>query len=100
MGKTVSAAQAKARFSDLIAQVAFGGERFVIERRGKPVAALISIKDLKRLEEAHDSKARPLGALALVGAWGDVEEADLESVIASIYAERERETGRAIELED
>ena len=88
------------RRDPLVAQVAIGGERFVIERRGKPVAALISIEDLKRLEETHDTKERPLGALALVGAWGDVEEADLESVITSIYAQRERETGRAVELED
>ena len=99
MGKTVSAAQAKARFSDLVARVAVAGERFVIERRGKPVAALISIEDLKRLQQTHDTRERPLGALALVGAWGDVEETDLESVIASIYAQREWETGRAVELE-
>src|SRR3972149_5131567 len=60
------AAQAKAHLSDLMAQVAHGGEHYVIERRGKPLAALISVDDLERLEQGRAPSARPQGALAAV----------------------------------
>jgi hypothetical protein len=36
--------------------------------------------------------------LALVGAWGEVEEQDLDVVLEEIYAERERDIGRAVDL--
>ena len=41
---------------ELLARVGYGGEQFVLERRGKPLAALISIEDLQRLEslESHE----------------------------------------------
>jgi prevent-host-death family protein len=98
VAKRISAAQAKAHFSALVAQVAYGGEHYVIERRGKPLAALVSVDDLQRLE-ALASPARPQGALALVGAWREVEEGDLDALIADIYAQRARDTGRAVSLE-
>lgn len=98
MAKRISAAQAKAHFSALVAQVAYGGEHYLIERRGRPLAALVSVDDLDRLEQVPlVPKAR--GALALVGAWREVEEQDLDALIADIYAERARDTGRTVSLE-
>ena len=38
-------------FSDTINRVAYGGERIVLHRRGKDVAAVIPIDDLTLLEE-------------------------------------------------
>lgn len=38
-----------------------------------------------------------MGALALVGAWSDPEERDLDTVLEEIYAERERDTGRPVD---
>jgi len=98
VAKRISAAQAKAHFSALVAQVAYGGEHYVIERRGKPLAALVSVDDLQRLEELG-ALSRPRGALALVGAWREVEERDLDALIADIYAQRARDTGRVVSLE-
>ena len=66
MTKRISAAQAKAHLSDLMAQVAYGGEHYVIERRGKPLVALVSVDDLERLEQGRATSARPQGALAAV----------------------------------
>jgi prevent-host-death family protein len=40
--------------SDLLNRVAYVGERVVLERRGKPVAALVSIDDLELLERLED----------------------------------------------
>lgn len=99
MAKRVSAAQAKAHFSALMAEVAHGAQHFIIERRGKPLAALVSVDDLERLEQGQPTTARPLGALALVGAWQEVEDRDVEALIADIYARRKRDRGRRVELE-
>ena len=89
--------EAKAQLSALMARVGYGGERF-IERRGRPLAALVGVGDLERLEREGDAPSRPLGVLGLVGAWGEVEGRDLESVVGGIYAERERDTGRQVSL--
>jgi len=100
VAKRVSAAQAKEQLSALVAEVAYGGGRYVIERRGRPLAALVSVDDLKRLEEAQASSGRPLGALALVGAWREVGDEEIDTLIAEIYAEREKDRGRRVELEE
>lgn len=100
MVERVSAAEAKAKFSALVAEVAYGGKRFIIERRGKPLAALVSIDDLECLEQGQATSERPLGALALVGAWRDVRDDEIDALVAHIYAEREKDLGRPVELED
>jgi prevent-host-death family protein len=97
--KKVSAAQAKAHLSALMAEVAYGGEHVVIERRGKPLAALVSIADLERLDQGQAISARARGALALVGAWRDVDDEKLDQLVSDIYARREEDTGRPVELE-
>lgn len=99
MAKRVSAAEAKANLSALVAEVAFGGQHVVIERRGKALAALVSMRELEHLEEERAASARPLGALALVGAWRDVADEALESLLVEIYEARERDTGRPVNLE-
>jgi prevent-host-death family protein len=97
--KRVSAAQAKAQLSALVAEVAFGGQQIIIERRGKPMAALVSLSDLERLERDHAALAQPLGALALVGAWRDVPDEELDALVAHIYAARKKDRGRPVKLE-
>jgi len=94
----VSAAQAKVRFSALMAEVAYGGKHVIIERRGKPIAALVSVTDLEHLEQGQATSPRPRGALAMVGAWREVEDEDLDAVIADIYSGREQDTGRRVEF--
>jgi prevent-host-death family protein len=41
-------------FGDTLNRVAYGGERIVLERHGKAVAALVSVDDLARLEVLED----------------------------------------------
>jgi prevent-host-death family protein len=98
VAEKVRVTEAKAQLSALMARVGYGGERFVIERRGRPLAALVGVEDLARLEgERGGASSRPLGALALVGAWGEVEK-DFDAVLEEIYAERARDTGRTVDL--
>jgi prevent-host-death family protein len=44
-------AAARKDFADLVNRVAYGGERLVIVRRGKDVAAVVPVEDLQLLEE-------------------------------------------------
>ena len=98
MADKVSAAQAKPQLSALVAEVAYGGKRFIIERRGKPSAVLVSMEDLECLEEDHARPLRPLGALALVGAWAELGNEKIDALVAHIYAEREKDLGRPVDL--
>jgi prevent-host-death family protein len=101
MTKSVSAARAKTQLAELVNKVAYCGEQYVIERRGKPMAALVSMDDLERLRQEQNTQPRPLGALALVGAWGDIlSDEEIDQFIADVYADRERDTGRPVNLEE
>ena len=48
------------------------------------------------------SGARPgsQGALALLGAWSELEDREVDALIEEIYAARRSDTGRPVELED
>ena len=39
---------------EIIGKVQFGGERIILEHRGRPVAAIVSVEDLEWLEELED----------------------------------------------
>lgn len=51
MATTVSTSKARVDFAEVINQVAYRGERVVLDRHGKPIAAIIPIDDLIFLEE-------------------------------------------------
>jgi prevent-host-death family protein len=48
------ASKAREDFADTINRVAFGKERVVLRRRGKEVAAVVPMADLRLLEELED----------------------------------------------
>lgn len=50
----MNSAQAKSKFSELVGRAAYGRERIVIKRKGKPIAALIGIEDLMRFEKMEE----------------------------------------------
>ena len=95
MGNERTVADAKKHLSELMSRVAYNHERFIIERRGKPMAALVSIEDLARLEE---ETAEPRGLLAAVGALADFD--GLDEMIKEIYLQREQANDRAVELDE
>ena len=49
MANVKSVADAKKNLSALMSRASINNERFLIQRRGKPVAALVSTEDLARL---------------------------------------------------
>jgi|GEM_PF-1400312 prevent-host-death family protein len=52
----VEVAQAKEKFSELLAFVEESQERIVIESDGQVIVAVVSIADLKRLEALEDAR--------------------------------------------
>jgi len=97
--------EAKSRFSELISRTS-AGERFIIQRRDKPLAALISIETLEIIDRSFETAqrlAKALGqsdeilhkikagelhpAMAAFGLWKD--ETDLESLTEEIRVHRD-----------
>jgi prevent-host-death family protein len=106
----INIADAKSRFSELLSR-ASAGERFIIQRREKPLAALISIEALDQMERASQTGrriAQALGqsaellekieagkvhpAMAAFGLWKD--DPDFESMNATILSNRQRSSER------
>lgn len=50
----ISATAVRDSFSDTLNRVAYKGERIVLERNGKAVAAMVSVEDLALLESLED----------------------------------------------
>ena len=50
----LEATEARKGFSEAISRAAYGSDRIVIQRRGKPGAALVSMDDLRLLEALED----------------------------------------------
>jgi prevent-host-death family protein len=107
----ISISEAKSRFSELVSRVV-GGERFLIQRRQRPLAALISIDELERMERSGQAArrlAQALGqraeildqieagkahpAMAAFGLWRDEE--DLDDIASEITESRRQQTDRS-----
>lgn len=109
--ETVSVGTAKSRFSELISRAA-AGERFLIQRRERPVAVVIGSAELERLERMSSLAHRlalALGqdpelleqiergevhpAMAAFGLWRDQE--DLATLSQEIQSNRQAQVSRA-----
>jgi len=107
----INVAEAKSRFSELISRAATG-ERFLIQRRERPVAALIGTAELERLERTSRAARRlalALGqdeailekveqrelhpAMAAFGLW--LEEPELADLAEEIVTDRLKPSTRA-----
>ena len=108
--ETINISKAKSHFSEMISRAA-AGERFLIHRRERPLAALISVDELERLERAslmsrrlalalgqrseliqliEDGEVHP--AMAAFGLWKG--EQDLEDLAEKIIANRQSQNER------
>jgi prevent-host-death family protein len=94
MAKKVSVAEAKRDFSELTSRVALQKERYIIERRGKPVAALVNVEELRRIEALPERNGKR-GLLAAVGAWEDYPR--LGKFIADLYSARRKSKDRRVQ---
>jgi prevent-host-death family protein len=63
--KRLNASVAREEFSELLNQVSYLGERIIVHRRGKNVAALVSLEDLQLIQEIEDRLDNAAAAAAL-----------------------------------
>ncbi len=108
--EAISMGEAKSRFSELVSR-AMAGERFLIRRRDRPMAALIGSTEWERLERLSEMTGRlamALGqdsellrqveaaeihpAMAAFGLWREQEE--LATLAQEIAANRNRQVVR------
>lgn len=93
MANVVAVGEAKKHFSEIMSRVVYNGERFIIYRHGKPVAALVSAEDLERLgEQTVPFKGK--GLMAAVGALADFD--GLDEMVEEIYRQRELSRDRDV----
>jgi prevent-host-death family protein len=50
----IAASEARLQFAEVVNKVAFGGERIVLHRHGKDVAAVVPVEDLRFLEALEE----------------------------------------------
>ena len=95
--KHVSAAEAKARFAALLDDVQHRGNRYVVERHGREVAALVGVEEAERLGSPLPDEAA--GALALLGLWSDIPDEEIDALLEDLRDAREQDRGRTVRIE-
>ncbi len=94
--KHISVADAKARFAAVLDDVIHKGDRYVVERRGREVAAIVGIAELEQLADVPGG--RPAGAMALVGLWHEVADDEIDALLADLRTARDQDTGRSVDV--
>ena len=77
---TVTTRELREKLSEIIGRCAYGGDRFVIKRHGKPLAAVVPIEDMfvaQLAEDEHDAteykRAVDAGELEKTRPWTDIK---------------------------
>ena len=50
----IATSEARLQFADIVNKVEFGGERILLHRHGKDLAAIVPIEDLKLIEDLEN----------------------------------------------
>lgn len=97
MAKHLDVTDERAHMAELVDEVARDGSPIVLERQGTPVAVLVSVEQFERAKASGAVEA-PTGPLAVLGLWADVGDDVIDDLIEQIYAEREGDYGRPVDL--
>ncbi|MCX7854612.1 MAG: type II toxin-antitoxin system Phd/YefM family antitoxin [Anaerolineae bacterium] len=99
MSTLISAAEFHRKAGDLLARIRYRGERFIIERRGQPIAVLLGIEEFRQLEAMaarQQAAERAAHFAAFEAAWeaaplSEVDAGELsdEAIQAEVDAVRE-----------
>ena len=86
----LSAMDLRHNIGDMTSRVLYAGERFIIEKRGKPVMAIVSIEDLERLEQLEEERELELMQLAKIAAErkGMANDEEVLALYERMYNER------------
>jgi prevent-host-death family protein len=79
MLKKVSAIKARQNLGQLLNEVSIKGDAFIIERAGKPLAALVDLASFQKIQEDREEALTSLRKI-----WGKMEGADAQEVSETI----------------
>lgn len=86
--QTVTLSEARRQWSGLVNSVARRETRILVEKSGAPVAAIVSVEDLRRLQELDAQHDLDRAVLNEIGrAFADVPTDDLEREVGKALAE-------------
>jgi len=71
--RVVPLAEAKRQLSELCSRAGYGRDSFVLTKRGKPLAAIVSVADLERYRALEDEEASRLLERAIATSRGVVK---------------------------
>jgi prevent-host-death family protein len=97
--ETLSVSEAKERLSEIVERVADSGDRFVIESRGRPVAAVVRAEELSGLQEEADRPEGLLGAVGILSEEDEEDEEEWEETVSEIYRQRRQTKPRPMPIE-
>ena len=56
--KKINAMKARQNFGTMLEEVYYRGEQYIIERAGKPMAAVIPLRQLKKLQKLQEPRGK------------------------------------------
>jgi prevent-host-death family protein len=89
METVFSLSEAKSKFSDIINRIIYKKERILITKKGKKVAVILPIDELK--------KYRDNGLIQAKGALADLDDS-VDKMVGRIYESRKLEKSRKVKL--
>jgi prevent-host-death family protein len=90
MAKRMSAKDARSKFSDLLGTVNYGGEEVIVERSGRPVAAVIPVPVYERLVAERQTRFEVIERVRsrLPKASLEEIETDVRQAVAKVRSRR------------
>jgi prevent-host-death family protein len=90
MAKRMSAKDARSKFSDLLGTVNYGGEEVIVERSGRPVAAVIPVPVYERLVAERQTRFEVIERVRSRAPKASLEEieADVRQAVAKVRSRR------------
>lgn len=84
----IGAREARNRFADLLGRVHYGGEMLIVERSGKPMAAIIPVRVYERFIAEREARFQMLDRIRqrLPGVPPEEVEQDVTEAIAAVRA--------------
>jgi len=92
MAEKVSTMDVRARIGDMLNRVALRHEEFVIQRKGKPLAALVPVERLEQMRRAARQGLRDFMERQKQGSGNELS--DEEAMAIALEAQREARTER------
>ena len=88
MFKKVSAMKARQNLGQVLNEVALRGDDYIVERAGKPIAAIISLEKYQSLREERDSALQAIEEI-----WGKMR-AENQKVIEETIGEAVKDVSK------